>query len=186
MPKTQAIKYETTTVGAAQSAGEIADLVRKYGGSRFEMRWGEFGELTGVRFAIRDQDLGEVPVRLEAQTDKIRDILQRSRPWTSRTRATKDQYLVEVREQAYRIAWRQLKDFVEQALLAVETGLFPIGHAFMASIEMYDQASDETVTMAELFSRRVSLAAGDRGMLMAAGADAPTVRRLPPPRSQQA
>lgn len=178
MPKTQAIKYETTTVGAAQSAGEIADLVRRYGGTRFEMRWGTFGELTGVRFAIRDQELGEVPVRLEAATEKIRDILQRSRPFTNRTRGTKQQYEVEIREQAYRIAWRQLKDFVEQALLAVETGLFPVGAAFMASIEIWDEAAGETVTMGEFVGRRAALAPGDRGLVI--GGD--KVRRLPAPR----
>ena len=63
-------------------------------------------------------------------------------------------------ELAYRIAWRQLRDFVEQALLAVETGLFDIAGAFMAGVEVWDDRTDEVVTMAELVARRMSLQPG--------------------------
>ena len=37
----QAIKYESTTVEPEQSAAEIMRLVRAYGGTRFEMIWGD-------------------------------------------------------------------------------------------------------------------------------------------------
>ena len=50
---TQAIKYERTEVEAEKSVSEIARLVRRYGGSRFETLWDETGEVRGIRFAIR-------------------------------------------------------------------------------------------------------------------------------------
>jgi len=153
----QAIKYESTTVAAIDSASNIAGLVMRYGGTRFEQRWDPFtGEITGIRFAIRT-DEGEVPIRLEAQTDTIVEILKGKVKRSKKTEA-------DFRAQAQRIAWRQLKDFVEQALLAVETGLFNLASAFMAGVEVYDEEADETVTMAELVARRASLVADDRGI----------------------
>lgn len=155
----QTIKYESTKISAVQSAGEIATLVHRYGGTRFEQRWDPHtGELFGIRFAIQVEEQGEVPVRLTARTETIEEILRDARgPRSSTTDA-------EIRAKAQRIAWRQLKDFVEQALLAVETGLFDLAAAFMAHVEVWDEEHDETVTMAELVSRRASLQPGDRGI----------------------
>ena len=44
----QAIKYESTTVEPEQSAAEIMQLVRAYGGNRFEMIWGDHGLQAGT------------------------------------------------------------------------------------------------------------------------------------------
>lgn len=148
----QPIKYASTTVAPTKSAGEIQDLVRKYGGTRCEVRWDGTGRVYGVRFAIRHERFGEIPVRLMAKTDRIFEILQKQR------RSVYDRRKKEAvdRDQAYRIAWRQLKDFVEQALLAVETGLFPLHEAFMAAVETEDPATGETVTFGELLERHGS------------------------------
>lgn len=154
----QAIKYQDTKVQAIDSASKIAGIVMRYGGTRFEQRWDpETGELVGLRFAIRT-DEGDVPVRLAAQTDSVVDILKSHAG--PRSRKTDSDY----RAQAQRIAWRQLKDFIEQALLAVETGLFNLVSAFMAHVEVWDDEHDETVTVAELMGRRGQLMGDDRGM----------------------
>ena len=44
----QAIKYESTTVEPEQSAAEIMQLVRAYGGIRFEMIWENHGLRAGT------------------------------------------------------------------------------------------------------------------------------------------
>jgi hypothetical protein len=165
----QPIKYASTTIDPGQSAGEIADLVRKYGGSRFEMRWGEFGRLEGIRFAIRDPEIGQVPVRLDAQADRVLQILREAKPYSRRMRRSRAQWEEDTEEQAYRIAWRQLRDFVEQALLAVETGLFPLASAFMAHVEVWDEEAGETVTMGELVGRRAEVGPGRDGLLLGPG-----------------
>ena len=74
----QAIKYESTTVEPEQSAAEIMQLVRKYGGTRFEMIWGDHG-LRGVRFAIQTEH-GEVPVRLGARVERVAEIILQKKP----------------------------------------------------------------------------------------------------------
>ena len=48
-------------------------LVRAYGGTRFEMIWGDHG-LQGVRFAIQTEH-GEVPVRLGARVERVAEII---------------------------------------------------------------------------------------------------------------
>ena len=155
----QAIKYESTEIEPEESAAEIMQLVRKYGGIRFEMVWGELG-LRGVRFAIETPQ-GQVPVRLEARVERVAEIIRQKKPWSHRMKRNRFEYDKWVEEElAYRIAWRQLRDFVEQALLAVETGLFDIAGAFMASVEVWDDRTDEVVTMAELVARRMSLQPG--------------------------
>lgn len=148
----QAIKYETTTVDAGKSASEIAQLVQTYGGSRFEMQWGEDGLLTGIRFALRHPKLGEVPVRLTARTERIEEILRGVSKWRWDHQGRK--------LHAYRIAWRQLKDFVEQQLLAVKTGLFPVHEVFMAQVEARDPDTGEMVTVGELVERHGAIAPG--------------------------
>ncbi len=137
----QAIKYQSTEIASTKSATQIATLIQKYGGTRFEQRWGRRGVLTGVRFAIKTQMYGEVPVRLTARTATIYKILSDKTAWDEER----------CHMQADRIAWRQLKDFVEQALFAVETGLFDLAEAFMAHVETYD--GNEVVTIGELFRR---------------------------------
>ena len=89
------------------------------------MAWGDHG-LRGVRFAIQTEH-GEVPVRLGARVERVAEIIRQKKPYSHRMRRNRLEYEKWVEEElAYRIAWRQLKDFVEQALLAVETG--PVRH----------------------------------------------------------
>lgn len=153
----QAIKYENTTVDPSVSAMQIGQLVQRYGGSRFEMQWNDRGRLIGVRFAIRHDRLGEVPVRLMASIENVEGLIRERRPYSSRMRKTRAQWAEWCADVAYRVAWRQLKDFVEQALLAVETGLFPLHEAFMAQVETPDPETGEPITVGELFGRHAVL-----------------------------
>ena len=163
----QAIKYETTKVDPTRSASEIAALVQRYGGSRFEMMWDEWGQLTGVRFAIRHERLGEVPVRLMASVERVTAMIQKRRPYSTRQRRTRIEWAEWTKEVAYRVAWRQLKDFVEQALFAVETGLFPLHEAFMAQVETPDPETGEPITVGQLFERHASMGEGGLRLLPA-------------------
>ena len=162
----QVIKYQSTAVEVAKSAQSIAELVRKYGASRFEQRWDDAGRLDGVRFTIRDEDVGQVPVILRAPSETIVNLL-----WDARGRNSR-KTLADFEEQAERIAWRHMKDLTEQLLLAVHLGLKTMPGAWMPDIEVWDEETGETTTMAELFARRAQLVPGKRG-----------VRMLPPGRA---
>ena len=163
----QVIKYQTTTVDAVKSAGQIQGLVQRYGGTRCEIRWDNEGRVTGVRFAIRHDRFGEVPVRLRARTKTIEDVL-----W-SKTSMGRDRCAA----QAHRIAWRQLRDVVEQLLFAVDTGLFLPHEAFMSSVETEDPETGETLTWGELLERHGS--GGPGGLkLLASGSEPPVIEAV--------
>lgn len=147
----QSIKYESTTVEAASSVSELSDLIRGYGGSRFEQIWAEDGSVGGVRFAVRHPSLGEVPVAISARTVTIEGILREAGKWRSYPAAERE---VLVRAQAERIAWRHLKDLTEQLLLAVRLGLKTLPEAFLSDVEVYDPASGDKTSMAALLESR--------------------------------
>lgn len=153
----QAIKYQKTTISAEQSVAQLTALIAKYGASSFEQRWDGEGQLVAVRFSLRTS-LGGAPgfmsVQLRARTDRIYWLLRQSGDF-SEERA---------RAQAYRIAWRHLKDLSEQLLLAVTLGLKDVGAAFMDSVEVLDPETGATVTMADLFAARASLVGDGRGV----------------------
>lgn len=121
----QVIKYQTTTVSPDKSVIQIQGLIQKYGGTRFEITWSGSGNVNGLRFALKSDEWGEVPVRLDAPTERIEEILYR------RTNMRTDKR----KQAARRIAWRHLKDLVEQLLLSVESGVLDVIEAFFSKIE---------------------------------------------------
>lgn len=156
----QAIKYESTTIAPQRSAEHIRELIESYGARRFTLSYASDGRIEGVEFWLVDPDLGPskpVPIRLLAKTERIFDILKRAALERQRNRYTRKPWSEmerEIREKSDRIAWRQLNDFIEQALLAAKTGLFSTGSAFMAHV-LLDTAEGQT-TLGEYFARHVS------------------------------
>lgn len=147
----QAIKYQNTAVAAEKSAAALSALVRKYGGSCFELQWDSEGNPTAVRFALRTTWGDEVPVRLAPATEVI----------VTRLRAAGHFSAERARQQAHRIAWRIIHDTSEQLLLQVSLGMTDVGAAFMEGVEVEDPETGEVTTMRDLMARHAhQLAAG--------------------------
>jgi len=181
----QPIKYFSTTVEASQSIAEVTELVRRYGAGRFEQRWNDEGQTEAVRFTLRTgEQLGDVPVVLRARTERILEILREAHPYNSRRKATAREHEEWLRAQAYRIAWRHLRDLTEQLLLAAQLGLRTVASAFMADLEVWDELTGETVPMEEYLGRRAVLEPGERGLRLLSAAEAPRVHMLPPARGE--
>lgn len=178
----QSIKYESTKVEAAKSVGEIAELIRRYGGTRFEQLWGEDGRVIGVRFAIAHPEIGELPVVLAQKTGEIERILTGSGYRMGVTAAEKRDRPRRIHEQAERIAWRHAKDLTEQLLLSVRLGLRSLPGAFMSDIETLDEHTGETIRLEELFERRASLSVTGKGIELTAPRRPSEVIELPAPR----
>jgi hypothetical protein len=181
----QPIKYAETTVEASQSVAEVTELVRRYGASRFEQRWNDEGQTEAIRFTLRASELGDVPVVLRARTERILEILREAHPYTTRRKRSAREHDAWIRAQAYRIAWRHLRDLTEQLLLAAQLGLRTVASAFMADLEIFDETSGETVTMEEYLGRRAVLEPDERGLRLLSTAEAPRVHMLPPARGDR-
>ena len=172
----QIVKYESTEVAVEKTLGELAGLIRCYGGRRFEQIWDPTGNAVAVRFSIEHPSLGELPVHLPARTAKIRQILLEAGKWRSYSEKERER---KITEQSHRIAWRHISDLTEQLLLAVALDVKTLSEAFMADVEVYDRERGEVVRMAEYLERRAS--SGPEGLeLTAAEAASDVTRRAIP------
>ncbi len=69
------IKYQDIEVPVEKTISDLSALIKRYGGTRFEQSWSESGAVRGVRFAVRHESLGELPVNLMARTEQIERIM---------------------------------------------------------------------------------------------------------------
>lgn len=101
------IKNYTTKVPAAQTVGEIQGILAAHGARKVMMDYGDDGKVECVTFAL---DVGGVMqgFRLEARPEGVLAVMDKDR-------AKCDQ------EQAERIAWRNVKDWITAQLALVET-----------------------------------------------------------------
>lgn len=165
-----AIKYQDTKVPVEQTLSELAGLVKRYGGARFEQGWTPEGRVSEVRFAIRHDTLSELPVRLPARTGRVQAILYEAGLWRSYPRQEREE---KIAAQAERISWRHVKDLTEQLLLAVSLDIRSLAEAFLADVEIVDPELGEPVRMAEYLEQRA--VAHARGLVLedAAGSAIP-------------
>ncbi len=101
------IKNYTTRVPAAQTVGEIQGILACHGARKVMMDYGDDGKVECVTFAL---DVGGIlqGFRLEARPKGVLAVM-------AKDRVKCDQ------EQAERIAWRNLKDWITAQLALVET-----------------------------------------------------------------
>lgn len=122
-----------TTVPVARSVSQIQALVQRFGAAEFSVRYDpKTGEAVAVGFVVRDPHVSDgtlLPVSLAAPTDVIYAAILKGkrRGYDKTVQAT-------ARQQAARVAWRNLHDFVRASLIGVQTGIMSLGEAFMASL----------------------------------------------------
>lgn len=101
------IKNYTTKVPAVQTVGEIQGILAAHGARKVMMDYAENGRVTAVTFAL--DCCGSLHgFRLEARPDGVKAVMAKER-----TKCDD--------EQAERIAWRNLKDWIAAQVALVET-----------------------------------------------------------------
>lgn len=104
----------TTTVAVEKTVGEIQRLLAKNGARSIQVDYDVEGEPIALAFRVATK-LGEQSYRLPANIDVVMDVLtkQHQRGAVQRRFAS--------REQAGRVGWRILKDWVEAQMALLET-----------------------------------------------------------------
>ncbi len=107
-----AIKNYSTTIPAAQTVGEIQGILAANGAKSVMMNFDERREPCAVMF-IAKTPLGDRLFKLPANIDAFQAVLQKQKVKCDR-------------EQATRVAWRNIKDWIaaQMALLATEMVTF--------------------------------------------------------------
>ncbi len=115
---------ETTKIPAARTAAEITALLAGTGASQVVTTYGPRGEIAGLRWTMErnGQTVGyDLPLRIES----IFQIFQNRRRRIRGDTATTD------REQAQRVAWRQLLRWIQAQVALIQTGMVETEEVFL-------------------------------------------------------
>lgn len=164
MPSDSFVANAETKVPVSRSVDHIRALVERFQAQEFRTIYVD-GQPSAIRFTIRDPHLaaaGDGPcdftVELTAPSDWLTDQFDRRRVSWDRARC---------RQQAERVAWRQLHDIIRSTLIGVQAGLFTIGEAFLANLIVETEDGEER--FGELLMRTRALQPGGGGAMRLLG-----------------
>lgn len=103
-----AIKNYSTTVPASRTVGQIQALLSKHGASQVSIYYGEAGAVLGITFSLNDA-YGSHNFRLPSRVEAVKSVL-------------KSQKVKCTDEHAERVAWRNIKDWIDAQIALMETG----------------------------------------------------------------
>jgi hypothetical protein len=115
--KTKPLYMETTVISPDRTAGEITSLLVASGARSIAMDYGERGKIIGMHFVLMVRGVPH-PFKMPIRTEPVFQILNgRRKSWDRSASAEKD------REQAERVAWRQLLRWVQVQMAMVDCGM---------------------------------------------------------------
>jgi len=126
----------TTTVAALKSIGEIQGILVAHGATHILMDYQD-NQPVGLAFIITTP-YGDTPFRLPANMGKVEAVLLKQlassnrRPWDTKYQ---EQRKVKIKEQASRVAWRILKDWVRAQVAILEAEMVTIDQIFLPYME---------------------------------------------------
>ena len=122
-----AILNYTTSVDSFKTVSEIEYILMKHNAKSIMKNYdGE--SITGLSFLI-DTGMQQVPVRLPVKIDEcLEDLKREKQKGTKNIKAT--------REQAERVAWRILKDWVEAQMALLDINMVQLQEIFLPYIEL--------------------------------------------------
>jgi hypothetical protein len=119
---------ETTKISATRTAQQICSLLAESGASAVLTEYDENRKISGLSFKLKCK--GEImPFSLPVRTDSVYEILHGRRvrnPWNHEE---------DDRQQAERVAWRQLLRWVEAQLSLISIGMSDVSEVFFAYIQ---------------------------------------------------
>lgn len=119
-PTPMPIKNYTTSIATDKTIMEIQTALRKAGASAVLVEYDTNGNISTVNFKLR-MTHGEVAFRLPGRVDGVLETLKRQRVEKRH----------QTREQAERVAWRIVKDWITAQLAIVEAEIADMAEVFL-------------------------------------------------------
>lgn len=121
----------TTEVPFEKSIGEISQLLARKGARSIQTDYSDGGTPTGLQFVMV---VGGLPIRfkLPNRSEGVCKAILKDKPYGPNHRVSKAAYEKRVKEQAERVSWRIVKDWVEAQLALIESGQAEMGEVFMS------------------------------------------------------
>ena len=122
-----AIKNYTTDVPVNKTVSEIHLMLADHGAKRILFDYGADSKVTAISFTI-ETPTGEQAVRLPANVERVREVMrqQKNNP-RNRNRSQID----DSQDQAERVAWRIVKDWLADQLAILETEMVDVQQVFL-------------------------------------------------------
>lgn len=117
----------TTTIDAFKTVSEIEYILMKHNAKSIVKNY-EGESITGLSFLI-DTGIQQIPVRLPVKADECLKVLKKEKKENPRKQ------IKDTREQAERVAWRILKDWVESQMALLDIELVQFEEIFLPYIE---------------------------------------------------
>ena len=122
-----AILNYTTTVDAFKTIAEIEYILMKHGAKSIMKNY-EDGTVTGLSFLINN-GTADIPVRMPAKIDACLEVLKKEK------RESPRKQIKATKEQAERVAWRILKDWVEAQMALLDINMVRFEEIFLPYIQ---------------------------------------------------
>lgn len=129
------IKNYTTKVDVFTSLGQIQGILVKHGAKKIMQDYDDDGRIVAVCFAI-DTKVGKQAVRLPANVEQVLKVLHKQK--------VNCDY-----DQAERVAWRIVKDWIDAQMAILESEMVDLGEIFFP----YMIANHEGQTAYQLYAQ---------------------------------
>lgn len=116
-----ALKNYTTTINSNRTIGEIQELLSKHGATAIMTEY-DNGETVALSFKINTPK-GEAGIKLPANIDRVLQVLKKQR--------IKNNQVKDTREQANKVAWRILRDWIDTQMAILETEMVEMEEIFL-------------------------------------------------------
>lgn len=122
-----AIKNFTTDVPVNRTVSEIHLMLADHGAKRILFDYSDEGKVNAISFTI-STPYGEQAIKLPANAERVRAVLHEQKNSTkNRSRTPID----DSQEQADRVAWRIVKDWLAAQLAILETEMVTVQQVFL-------------------------------------------------------
>jgi hypothetical protein len=129
--KPRTLFMETTEIAAEKTAGQITSLLIACGARHIAMDYDAQGKITGMKFVLLVGGRMPFPFAMPVRTEPVFKILngRRKFPYDRTNCAAKD------RDQAERVAWRQLLRWLEAQLGMIDAGMASAHEVFLPYLQ---------------------------------------------------
>lgn len=121
----------STTVDAYKTVSEIEWILAKHGARSILKEYGERGEVCSLAFIIRSRGK-DIPVRLPIRTKECMAVMKRDKQKNPQMKIKCTE------EQAEKVAWRIMKDWIEAQMALLETEMVKFEEIFLPYIQISD------------------------------------------------
>ena len=124
-----AILNYTTTIEAYKTAAEIEWILMQHGAKSILKQYADGGKIAGLSFMIETRGK-QIPVRLPVKTAECLEVMKRQKKDNPRKQ------IIATPEQAERVAWRILKDWVEAQMALLDIEMVKFEEIFLPYIQI--------------------------------------------------